>query len=182
MRVMQYTVYILLLSVCTIGYTRCVDIECTIQRNHPVFKQCNDQWGNDRLGSSSIVCKSGSIVSSIASGLASLGILIEGSPSDPKVLNQYFLSHNGYTANAFNWDAIRRFGFRMKGQYFSKDQIADFVCREKLVLLKVGEVAEHWILATGVKGTSFYVIDPSFNKNTYEFSEVISAVIYDPLQ
>lgn len=55
----------------------------SISRNYPVFKQCDDQWGNDKLGtSSSTICQSGCLISSIAMALTGCG-----KKYNPKSLN-----------------------------------------------------------------------------------------------
>lgn len=55
----------------------------SVSRNYPVFKQCDDQWANDKLGTSTnTICESGCLISSIAMALAGCG-----KKYNPKTLN-----------------------------------------------------------------------------------------------
>mgnify|MGYP002375990480 CR=1 FL=1 len=47
----------------------------------------------------------------------------------------------------------------------------------KVVILNVHN-GRHWVLTTGITGTTFHVNDPGFNVGSYASSEVVRAGIY----
>lgn len=63
-----------------------------LSRNYPMYKQCDSQWGYEQFGTSSnTICKSGSLMTSLAMALAGTG-----HSYNPKTLNQWLKANGGY--------------------------------------------------------------------------------------
>lgn len=61
-------------------------------RPYPMFKQCDPEWGSLQYDSSTeTICQGGSLLSSIAMGLAGTGLKY-----NPGTLNQWLKANNGY--------------------------------------------------------------------------------------
>ena len=172
---MKYTVACLLVSFLSVSV---LTAGCNINRNDPVFKQCDAQWGSDKLGSSSTVCSTGCIITSLASALAGLGLTVNNQTVNPKVLNNYLLSNSGYSGNLFNWASVSRFGLKYRGQFNSKEVLKDAICSNKVVILSVNNAA-HWVLATAFEDDTFYVNDSGYSRESYYASKVVVGAIYD---
>ena len=150
---------------------------CKVNRNSPVYKQCDSNWGSDRLGSSSTICKVGCLMSSVASGLAGAGKKINGNTPTPKNLNAFLKSNGGYSGNLFIWGAVERFGVKYEGQPSSKDAVRSAICANKIVILNVNN-GGHWVLATAFNGDTFTVNDSGYSRTTYNAGDFRVAGIY----
>lgn len=150
---------------------------CKISRSAPLYKQCDAAWGGNKLGSTSTICKVGCAMCSVASGLASLGKTINGQTSTCATLNSYLLNNGGYQGNLLIWSVVNRLGVVYEGQQSSVSAIKDAVCQNKIVILNVNQ-GGHWVLATGVEGSTFYVNDSGYARTTYPANEVVRASIY----
>jgi hypothetical protein len=150
---------------------------CKARFNAPLFKQCDPRWGNNKLGSSSTICAVGCLMSSVSMAMAGLGKTINGQGSNPGTLNQYLLTHGGYSGNLFVWGAVSPFDLTYEGQPSDKSVIKNAICQGKVVILNVNR-GGHWVLATGYDGDTFTVNDPGFNRGTYAASEVGVAGIF----
>ena len=150
---------------------------CTINRSHPLYKQCDPAWGNDALGSSSTICKVGCLMSSVSMALASAGKTINGQQSNPKTLNAFLKSNGGYSGNLFIWGSVGRFGVTYEGQPSDKTAIRNAICANKVVILNVNN-GGHWVLATGFNGDTFNVNDPGYTRSTYGLNDFGVAGIY----
>jgi len=146
-------------------------------RSYPLFKQCDGRWAKDRLGTST-VCSIGCLMSSVSMALNGLGRSIDGQASNPGVLNRYLSTHGGYSGNLFIWGSVAKFGFGYIGQFRDKNQIRSYLQQGKVVILNVRN-GGHWVLATGISGTSFTVNDPGFNVGIYSEGEVVLAGVYN---
>ena len=155
--------------------------EFMIQRSFPVYKQCDNSWGMDKLGSSGKICRSGCLVTALSSGLSSFGIKIYDSVSTPNVVNRYLMENEGYLGNTLVWTAVENFGFTYNGQTSEKETIVNNIKQQKLVLLNVRSGA-HWVLATGFNDEGYIVMDSGFIRSTYSFSEVVRAATFSKIE
>ena len=63
--------------------------------SYPLYKQCDSRWANDKLGSSTTICKSGCLMSSVA--------MFMNNGYTPGTLNKYMNEHGGYSGNLWIW-------------------------------------------------------------------------------
>ena len=67
------------------------------------------------------------------------------------------------------WAAVP--GISFVGKTSNHDQIKSYISQGYGVMLNVNS-GGHWVLATGVSGSSYLVNDPGFSKTSYGQSEV----------
>ena len=128
----------------------------------PNYKQCDSRWANDKLGSSSTICKVGCLMSSVADYLESY---------TPGTLNAWLMSHGGYSGNLFIWGSVKPLGLDFVGFEANHDKQAAHIKAGRAVILNVNN-GGHWVLGTGVSGSNFLVNDPGYSRTSYAFSEV----------
>ena len=116
-------------------------------------------------------------MSSVSMALNGLGKTINGQSPNPGSLNAYLSSTGGYAGNLFIWGSVARFGLKYEGQITSQTDIKNAICANKVVVLNVNR-GGHWVLATGVSGSSYTVNDPGFDRTEYPQGEVVKAGIY----
>ena len=150
---------------------------CKVNRSSPLYKQCDDRWRNNKLGSSSTICAVGCLMSSVASGMAGAGKTINGQTVTPSVLNSFLLSNGGYSGNLYVWGTVERFGLRYEGQTTDKGTLRTNICANKMVILNVKN-GGHWVLATGYDGDTFNVNDSGATRYTYPSGEVVRGATY----
>jgi uncharacterized protein YvpB len=113
----------------------CGNLQQCTTRKYPMFKQCDQEWATDKLGSSSTVCKVGCLMIAVASGLNGTGKKINGKEVTPKVLNSYLMKNKGYQGNLFVWGSIQKFGLRYYGQTKDVSEMKKFVCQSSKVVI-----------------------------------------------
>ena len=150
---------------------------CKINRNAPIYDQCDARWGSKYLGSSTTVCRSGCLMSSVASAMASLGKTVNGQTANPGNLNDWLTANGGYSGNMFVWGAMSRFGLKFLGWPESSNDIKNHICANRVVILNVNN-ERHWVLATGYTDNTYQVMDPGYNRNTYPTNEVSCAGVF----
>ncbi len=114
-----------------------------VARPYPMYKQCDDQWRNEQLGTSSnTICSAGCLMSSAAMALKGIG-----KNYDPKSLNLWLKNNGGYVSgDLFVWASINPLGVTFKGK-FSRSFIKENLDGDNIVILNVHNGA-HWVLAT----------------------------------
>eukprot|EP01080_Neovahlkampfia_damariscottae_P009716 gene9716-1921_t len=153
--------------------------QCRQGRNYPLYKQCDRRWGNDKLGSSSTVCKVGCLITSVAMALKGLGKKINGATATPKNFNAFLRANRGYQGNLFIWGSVARFGLKYQGQIRDIAGIKRAVCAKKIVSLNIDR-GGHWVLAVGVNSNgSFQILDPGRTRSTVPANQVLRAGIYN---
>ena len=149
---------------------------CKVNRNAPVYKQCDSKWGS-LVMSSKTVCQVGCLMSSVASGIASLGKTIDGQTATPGSLHNFLKANGGYQGNLFVWGAVSRFGLSYLGQPDVGATIRDHICANRVVILNVNQ-GGHWVLATGWSDGVYSVMDPGYSRDSYKWSEVVRAGVF----
>eukprot|EP00818_Percolomonas_sp_WS_P001451 CAMPEP_0117445440 /NCGR_PEP_ID=MMETSP0759-20121206/5797_1 /TAXON_ID=63605 /ORGANISM="Percolomonas cosmopolitus, Strain WS" /LENGTH=300 /DNA_ID=CAMNT_0005237617 /DNA_START=14 /DNA_END=916 /DNA_ORIENTATION=+ len=151
----------------------------TCSRSFPLFKQCDNRWRNDKLGSSSTVCKVGCLMSSISMAMNAKGKKINGASANPQTLNSWLRSHGGYQGNLFVWGSVSSFGFSYQGKIRSHSDIKSKVCNHSYAVILNVNRGGHWVLATGVNSNGSYrVNDPGYSKSAYSTGEVVQAAVF----
>lgn len=91
----------------------------TFSRNYPLFKQCDQRWRDEQLGTSSnTICSAGCLMSS-----ASMALNAIGQNYNPSSLNTWLKGHGGYVSgDLFVWASINSLGVTFVGKV-SKSQI-----------------------------------------------------------
>ena len=134
----------------------------------PLYKQCDSRWGSNKLGSSTTICKSGCLMSSVA--------MYSGTHT-PGTLNSWLMGHGGYSGNLFIWGSVSSLGLKYLGKSSSAADITNHINAGHGVILNVHN-GGHWVLATGVSGSSYLVNDPGYTTTSYPKSEVREAGIF----
>jgi hypothetical protein len=115
-----------------------------IARTYPMYKQCDDQWRKEQLGTSSnTICSAGCLMSSAAMALKGIG-----KNYNPSTLNTWLKANGGYVSgDLFVWASINPLGVTFKGKV-TRSQIKGNLDVDNIVILNVHNGA-HWVLATG---------------------------------
>ncbi len=153
----------------------------TTQAAYPLFKQCDNRWSADRLGtSSSTICNTttGSLISSISMILNGCGLTIDGAASTPKTLNHWFANNDGYARGDFvRLNLLSKLGLVYYDELTFKPDMHNYFNSGKAVILEVNK-GNHLVLMTGSSGSNFLVNDPGSSKTTYTSKEVVYARIF----
>jgi ABC-type bacteriocin/lantibiotic exporter with double-glycine peptidase domain len=134
-----------------------------------MYKQCDPQWANDQLGTSSnTICSAGCLMSSAAMALSGTG-----HSYTPKTLNQWLKSNGGYVSgDLFVWASINKLGLTFKG-FISNDKIKTNLDAGNVVILNVHN-GGHWVLAYGYNGDNINVNDPGYQTNVYALNTIVN--------
>ena len=104
--------------------------------------------------------------------------LIDGEESNPHTLNAWLQTHDGYAeGNLLVWESVNPFGITFFEKNKDHAAIKNYYENGYAVILNV-RAGHHWVLATGVNGSTWSINDSGFNKDTYDDSEVVQAGIY----
>jgi len=137
-------------------------------RNYPLYKQCDPQWANQQLGTSSdTICKAGCLMSSMAMALSGCGHAF-----NPSTLNTWLKGHGGYVSgDLFVWGSVNPLGLTFAAKVANSHIKAN---------LDVGNVVicnvhngGHWVLATGYSGDTIYVNDPGYQVSSYTLGQIV---------
>ena len=147
----------------------CLIFALALARNYPMYKQCDSQWGNDQLGTSSnTICKAGCLMSSAAMALAGTG-----HSYNPKTLNQWLKANGGYArGDEFVWASINKLGLTFGG-FVSNANIKSSLDAGKVVICNVHN-GGHWVLAHGYSGDNILVNDPGYSTTSYSLSQIVN--------
>jgi hypothetical protein len=137
-------------------------------RSYPMYKQCDSRWGSEQLGTSSnTICKAGCLMSSVAMALAGTG-----KNYNPSSLNGWLKGHGGYVSgDLFVWASVNPLGLVYAGKV-ANGNIAGSLAAGHVVIMNVHNGA-HWVLATGISGSTVSVNDPGFNTGSYTLAEIV---------
>jgi len=142
-----------------------------------LYKQCDSAWGNDELGTSSnTICSAGCAMSSVAMYLHHYG-----QNYDPGTLNQWLDGHGGYEdGDLLVWASVDVLGPSFQGieTGVSVSTLSNGIdeCHGIIANVRSGT---HWVLLTGYAGNNvFYVNDPGFSQDTYDYSDMSEWAVY----
>lgn len=140
-----------------------------ISRTYPLYKQCDAQWKNEQLGTSSnTICSAGCLMSSAAMALAGTG-----HSYNPSTLNQWLKSHSGYVSgDLFVWASINSLGLVFEGKV-SNSEIKSKLDQGKVVICNVHN-GGHWVLAHSYSGDNILVNDPGYSTTSYSLGEIVN--------
>ena len=144
-------------------------ITLALARNYPMYKQCDSNWGNDQLGTSSkTICQAGCLMSSAAMALSGTG-----HSYNPKTLNQWLKANGGYASgNLFVWASINKLGLTFKG-FVANSAIKSNLDAGNVVICNVHN-GGHWVLAHGYSGDNILVNDPGYSTTSYALSQIVN--------
>ena len=134
-------------------------------RTYPTYKQCDSRWGSHQLGTSSnTICKAGCLMSSVSMALSGCG-----KNYNPDTLNTWLKGHGGYVSgDLFVWASVNSLGLSYVGKVANAN-IAASLSAGEIVILNVHSGA-HWVLATGMSGSTISVNDPGYATTSYTLS------------
>ena len=144
-------------------------LSIVVARNYPMYKQCDSQWANDQLGTSSnTICKAGCLMSSAAMALAGTG-----HSYNPKTLNQWLKANGGYArGDEFVWASINKLGLTF-GNFVPNANIKANLDAGKVVICNVHN-GGHWVLAYGYNGDNILVNDPGYSTTSYTLAQIVN--------
>lgn len=105
---------------------------------------------------------------------------IVGQPANPKTVNEWLINNNGYQFDSYLvWDSFHQFGMHYVGKTSSHSEIRNYFNAGHIVILNVNN-GGHWVLLNGfVTSPQLYLVnDPGHPQGTYDFDEIVSAVVY----
>jgi hypothetical protein len=138
-------------------------------RTYPMYKQCDSRWGSEQLGTSSnTICKAGCLMSSVSMALSGIG-----KNFNPGTLNTWLKGHGGYVSgDLFVWGSVNSLGLSYVGKV-SNSGIQAALNANEIVILNVHN-GGHWVLATGMSGSTINVNDPGYSTTSYTLSEIVA--------
>lgn len=139
-----------------------------LTRTYPMYKQCDNAWRNEQLGTSSnTICSAGCLMSSAAMALAGTGHSF-----NPSTLNAWLKGHGGYVSgDLFVWGSINPLGLTWEGKV-SNSQIKAKLDQGRVVICNVHN-GGHWVLAYGYNGDNILVNDPGYATTSYTLSQIV---------
>ena len=140
-------------------------VVCIVGRSYPLYKQCNSDWGNEIIGTSSkTICQVGCLMSSAAMALSGTG-----NSYNPGSLNKWLTANSGYASgDLLIWASIDKLGLTFKGKVSNAD-IKKNIDIGNVVISNVHNGA-HWVLAHSYNGDTIFVNDPGFHVTSYQLS------------
>lgn len=139
-----------------------------LTRTYPMYKQCDNAWRNEQLGTSSnTICSAGCLMSSAAMALSGTG-----HSYNPSTLNQWLKGHGGYVSgDLFVWGSINSIGLTYEGKV-ANSQIKAKLDQGKVVICNVHN-GGHWVLAYAYNGDNILVNDPGYTTTSYTLSQIV---------
>lgn len=141
----------------------------SLSRTYPLYRQCDPQWSNEQLGTSSnTICSDGCLMSSAAMALTGIGHNF-----NPSTLNQWLKSHGGYVSgDLFVWHSINTLGLLFEGKV-KNNEIKLKLDQGKVVMCNVHN-GGHWVLAYAYNGDNILVNDPYYSTTSYNLNEIVN--------
>lgn len=141
-------------------------------RTYPMYKQCDDRWRNEQLGTSpNTICSAGCLMSSASMALKGIGV-----DHNPSTLNAWLTANGGYVSgDLFVWASINKFGVQFQGKT-SRSQIKSNLDRNNIVILNVHNGA-HWVLATGYDNDNIFINDPNYSTPFYTLDQIVEGQV-----
>jgi len=183
---------VLFLACIVLLYAGCVLAGPTIPFKYPLYSQCDPKWAKDPIGTSktSTICDVGCMMSSTAMALAGHNITIDNKEEvNPGTLNKWLIANGGYVDDDDLEESvvpkIAPTKWSWVGYLFNQTDLSPADIKERLdtkttvVIFNVMKGA-HFVLAVGYddSDTTFYVNDPGFTRQTYEYSDIVGYRIY----
>ena len=163
---------------------------------YPTYKQCAPQWGPDVIFNET-VCQVGCLMSSTSMALAGHGIDVDALSSNPGTLNNWLVTHHGYTEhNDFEESALSNVssllpkgsvvwpsdGMELRRDDIGWDELTLYLKRPRVVIANVLK-GRHFVLVVGQDLNdldTLFVNDPGFNKTTYSYMhDVVGWRLFD---
>ena len=92
---------------------------------------------------------------------------------NPGTLNTWLKSHGGFASgNLFVWDSVKSYGLNYLGKFSNQKDIQSYVSKSDHAVILNVKNGGHWVLATGLSGSTYLVNDPGFSNSAYASSEV----------
>ena len=151
---------------------------CQITRKVKRFEQCDKRWGDLKLGFVTTLCDAGSVTTTIATAMYSLGLKINRQDADPGLLFNWLKANDAYKGPMVDWRALSRLGLNYVNIVTDRAQINKYICQNKVVIGSVFD-GDFWVLVTGVKDLMYNVVAPKYEKTIALNNEIYRAVIFD---
>lgn len=150
---------------------------------YPLFKQCDPQWGNDTIVTTTI-CAVGCLLSSTAMALNGHSIMINATDeSNPGTLNYWLQTNNGYdSGNDFIEESLNTLNpshvqwNETGGMHRTNDVdlsiVQELLLQHEPVILNVDK-GRHFVLAIGWSldnNDTIMINDPGFERTNYSYA------------
>ena len=152
--------------------------ECKITRTVKRYTQCDPKWGNLLLGYVTTLCDNGSVTTTIATAMYSLGLKINRQDADPGLLHNWLKANDAYKGHMVDWRSLSRLGLNFINVITDKKEINKYICQNKVVIVSVF-ADDFWVLATGYRNLMYDVVAPKYEKTIALNNEIYRAVILD---
>jgi len=160
----------------------------TIPFAYPLFKQCNDSWGNDVMEQDTI-CEVGCLLSSVSMALNGKAIPIDSAQADPGTLNQWLQNNDGYIDGDDLVESvvpnINPSRIKWVAPYFNNTALSPTQLKrmlqdgQSIVIANVLE-GSHFVLVVGYDSgdVNWYVNDPGFDTDYYTYDSIVGWRIF----
>jgi len=175
-------------------------LEFCLSIKYPLYKQCDQRWGNDTMGvpghpdQDDSICSQGCAMSCVAMALGGHGIKILGQEATPGTLNKWLQASNGYQCldgdccnlvldapTLLAPSKMKCYGEPIVPFY---NTLVKFFMDGLAILAHVRN-RHHFVLIIGIdkeNPQSFITNDPGFNQTSYRYSEIHDVILYDFIQ
>jgi len=145
------------------------------------YKQNDPKWKDSFIGfGSKTIGEDGSLLTSLASVAAGLGIFSHGTTVyNPLTLNQWLKNHKGFVQDdQIVWDSLAPLGVDFVGFTTDvQDMIHAIIAGDPIILNVKG--GSHYVVGVFVVERGFLVMDPGQTGDLYySFQEIVKAGIY----
>jgi hypothetical protein len=189
---MQRKLFIVLIA---LGIASIVLARPYIPFRYPLFMQCDPRWGQDLMGGTNpthdTICIQGCAMSSVSMALNGKGYTINGTEINPGTLNKWLRAHHGYhcisgncnnlvldAPNGISPDHIK---FISEEEKPTVEVIKGWITRTNPVAIAHIQRLRHFVLVIGFdrdNRTAFYVNDPFYHTNIYDYSDISDIITY----
>lgn len=149
--------------------------------DYRTWKQCDKNWGSNRMGSTQTICGAGCTSTSVAIALAKSGVRLNIPILNPATFVNWMNNNGGYSGNLLCWNVVTNLApnFKYQGQTsltgsksHKAEQLRQALNRGEYVIAYV-KGGGHWVFVDRVEGDNVYIIDPGANiTNLFDYSGV----------
>jgi len=151
------------------------------------YKQNDLKWRSEIIGfGSKTIAEDGSLVTSLASLAAGLGIFSDGKLFNPSIMNEWLKKHGGFVQrDQVVWDSLTPLGVEFLGFTSDHQVMINAIVQGKPLIFQVkGE--NRYVVGFLITAGGFLCMDPDQSSfldwNYYSFDEIANAGIYKVIE
>ena len=147
------------------------------------YWQNDERWGGDLIGfGSKTIRDDGSLLVSLASVVAGLGVYLDRILVDPPRLNEWLKKNDGFAQNdQIVWESLSPLGLEFNGLTTDHEKMVNAFVHEDILILKLKE-GNHYVIVLYAEMYGFLCLDPDAYSyegiRYYSFEKIEKASIY----